>query len=118
MGTAPISATLHRQADSQPQVPWYRGNPEPLLSAETHLPWCQRAAPTPGPRNALPTSLAGTVTLAVLLGFPQLPSNFYFPLFSFVSFLSAVVVAQLLYFFHLQSSIPHVFTKEVFKTVI
>lgn len=69
---------------------------------------------TPGPRNTLPVSYASTVTLAVLLGHcsfnltsvsaPRPPPPFF-------PFLSTVVVAQLLYFFHLQHSIAHVFTK-------
>lgn len=91
---------------------WGEKNPNPSFP-QKHTHSFAGVTSTPGPRNTLPVSYASTVTLAVLLGHcsfnPTSVSAPHPPLF--FSFLSTVVVAQLLYFFHLQHSIPHVFTK-------
>lgn len=86
--------------EQKPQIPPSCGNTLTVL-----LVW---ATSTPGPRNTLPVPQCSTVTWAVLLGFLQLQSNIYFLSLFFLSFLSAVVVAQLLYlFFFFSSSKQH-----------
>lgn len=92
------STTLH--TDCQ-KCHYTGGNKTPNPSfVQKHPVLLVWATSTPGHRNTLPVSQDSTVTQAVLLGFLQLQSNICFlPFFFFLSFLSAVVVAQLLNIF-------------------